>query len=84
MFMKELLLIFIKEKFQVKYWNVLNFPSMSGIRFWAGKQQISPELTLSLTSNSPEPPLKHPSEERAKSAPQAKNFHFSKWIYELL
>ena len=55
-----------------------------GVRFWAGERRISLELILSLASNSPEPPLKHPNEARAKSAPQAKIFHLSKVIYELL
>ena len=57
---------------------------LTGVRFCVGKRQISSELVLCLPSNSPQPPLKHPSKVRAKSVSQAKNFHFSKVIYELL
>ena len=56
----------------------------TGIRFWPCERRILPELILYLTSNSLEPALKHLSKARAKSGPQAKIFHFSKAIYELL
>ena len=47
---------------------------LTGVRFWVGKGRILSELVLSLPSNSPQPPLKHPSKVRAKNAPRQKIF----------
>ena len=51
MFMKQLLLIVIKGKFQVKYWNVINFPSMWWIQIKQGSKRWLESLHLCLDSS---------------------------------
>ena len=50
-FMKQLLLIVIKGKFQVKYWNVINFLSMWWIQAKQGSKRWLESLHLCLGSS---------------------------------
>ena len=51
MFMKQLVLIVIKGKFQVQYWNVINFPSMWLIQTKQGSKRWLESLDLCLDSS---------------------------------